>query len=192
MPLSRRDVVATALGILDEYGLADLTMRRIAGALDVHVGALYHHVANKQSLLAAVAEEMLAGLPRPASEASEAGEASEVIAEWARALRRALLAHRDGAELVASALSMRLVGRTPAAGLAKALAGRVGDPEVVADTVVAWVIGHTMDEQGHAQLVALGVVGPDTGPADPDARFAAGVRLLVAGARATGDSQSRG
>lgn len=176
MPLRRRDVVVTALGILDRYGLADLTMRRIAAALDVQAGALYHHVANKQTLLAALADEILAGLPEPT------GTPGEIVTAWAGAFRAALLAHRDGAELVASVLSMRLARTSPVEHLAGLLAGVGLDAaDVVAATVVHLVIGHVMDEQGHAQLVELGVVAPDASTSDPDATFAAGVRLLVAG-----------
>ena len=49
-----------ALQILDEYGLPDLTMRRLAGALDVQASALYWHFPNKQTLLAELANRILA------------------------------------------------------------------------------------------------------------------------------------
>lgn len=177
MPMRRRDVVVTALGILDRYGLADLTMRRIAAALEVQVGALYHHVANKQTLLAALADEILADLPEPV------GTPGEIVLVWARAFRAALLAHRDGAELVASVLSMRLARTSPieqlAGLLAQPLAGHRVEVPVVAATVVHLVLGHVIDEQGHAQLVEVGVAVPEEG--DPAETFEAGVRLLVAG-----------
>ncbi|MFS0702718.1 TetR family transcriptional regulator, partial [Cellulomonas sp. 179-A 4D5 NHS] len=67
MALTRAQVVAAALEILDEYGLGDLTMRRLAGSLGVQPGALYWHVANKQALLAEVADAIVAELPVPAS-----------------------------------------------------------------------------------------------------------------------------
>ena len=56
----RDDVVRHAIDVLDAYGLADLTMRRLAGELDVRPSALYHHFRDKQSLLAAVADELTA------------------------------------------------------------------------------------------------------------------------------------
>ena len=67
MALTRRAIVEAGLRILDEYGLGDLSMRRVADALGVQAGALYYHVPNKQSLLAAVADEILAAQP-PADE----------------------------------------------------------------------------------------------------------------------------
>ncbi len=60
MQLHKRDVVAKAASILDSYGIADLTMRRLARELDVTPGALYWHFANKQELLGAVADQVLA------------------------------------------------------------------------------------------------------------------------------------
>ena len=61
----RQDVVDRALDVLDRYGLADLTMRRLGTELGVRPSALYHHFDNKQSLLAAVADEVLARGARP-------------------------------------------------------------------------------------------------------------------------------
>src|SRR5699024_7723468 len=43
MQLRRHDVLSGAIAILDEYGLGDLTMRRLGAALGVQAGALYWH-----------------------------------------------------------------------------------------------------------------------------------------------------
>ena len=59
MRYRRADVVDHAIAVLDAYGLADLTMRRLGAELGVQPSALYHHFANKQALLAAVADEIL-------------------------------------------------------------------------------------------------------------------------------------
>lgn len=175
MPLTRREIVVTALQILDDYGLADLSMRRIAASLQVQPGALYHHIANKQTLLAALADEIIASLPDPG------GEIAERLRSWAYAFRAALLAHRDGAELVASALSSRLSQRSPVDRLAELLEP-LPEADLVAATVVHFILGHTLDEQGHRQLVALGVSREETpGPEVSENRFAAGIALLIAG-----------
>ena len=58
--LRRSDVVDTALQILARVGLPDLTMRALGTELGVQQSALYHHVENKQALLGAVADEILA------------------------------------------------------------------------------------------------------------------------------------
>ena len=57
--LSPDDVVTAALDILDRQGLPDLTMRRVASALDVQASALYWHFPNKQTLLAALADRIV-------------------------------------------------------------------------------------------------------------------------------------
>ena len=59
MQLHKRDVVDAATTLLDDYGIADLTMRRLARELQVSPGALYWHFANKQQLLGAVADRIL-------------------------------------------------------------------------------------------------------------------------------------
>ena len=101
MALNDTDVTDAALAILDEYGLADLTMRRLADSLGVRAGALYWHVSNKQTLLAGLVTVILDGLEEPA------GPWRAGLAGWADALRSRLLAHRDSADLVAT---MRAIG----------------------------------------------------------------------------------
>ena len=95
---TRSDVVAQALAVLDAYGLADLTMRRLASELGVQPSALYHHFPNKQRLLAAVADEILErGRHGPRPQAWD-----ERVVAICGELRDAMLAYRDGAELVAT------------------------------------------------------------------------------------------
>jgi len=52
--LSRERVVATALELLDEEGLAKLSMRRLGERLGVRAMSLYRYVANKEELLDAL------------------------------------------------------------------------------------------------------------------------------------------
>lgn len=208
MALTRAQVVAAALEILDEYGLGDLTMRRLAGSLGVQPGALYWHVANKQALLAEVADAIVAELPvpssgdgptpdapRPAADAATtdapapdapAADAPAVLAAvagWARALRRTLLAHRDGAEVVAAAYALRsdedptvaaLTDRVRAAGVPGVQA------EAGAAALVHYVLGHTAHEQSHAQLAPAGPGGSGS-ERDAEERFELGLALLLDG-----------
>ena len=64
-PLSRESISRQGLAILDEYGLADVTMRRVASALGVAPGALYWHISNKQELIAGIATLIIAPIARP-------------------------------------------------------------------------------------------------------------------------------
>jgi TetR/AcrR family tetracycline transcriptional repressor len=75
MTLTRDQVEDTALAILTRFGLADLSMRRLARELDVQVGALYWHVKSKQELLVGVAARLLSGLDGPDGLADLAGPA---------------------------------------------------------------------------------------------------------------------
>lgn len=178
MSLSRDQVLDHALAVLDRYGFADLSMRRLASSLGVQPGALYWHFANKQTLLVAVAESILA--PRPPVSPGAPWEPQ--VRLWAEALRRALLARRDGAEVVASVLAVRPASVDPAAEVAALLAahGLAADAaRAAALALLHFVVGHTVDEQGNAAMVEFGVT--QQADTQADARFAVGLDLLVAG-----------
>lgn len=187
-PHDRAGIVAKATEILDNYGLADLTMRRLDRELDVTVGALYWHFTSKQELLGAVADELL----RPAVDASAGVDADwrARMTESSGRLRNALLSRTDGAELVsagfaagASAAVRTIVDRLAAAA---AEAGLTGDqPELAARTVVYYVLGFTVDEQSRLQWDAAGALPAEQSVLDPrhdgDAAFGFGLALLVDG-----------
>ncbi len=87
-PLTRRRIVQSALRIMDEEGLAAVTMRRIGRDLGVEAMSLYNHVRDKDDILQAVCEEVLADFRVPRVEGwTEAARAA------AREYRRLLLAH---------------------------------------------------------------------------------------------------
>jgi TetR/AcrR family tetracycline transcriptional repressor len=194
--LHKRDVVEVATTLLDNYGIADLTMRRLARELDVSPGALYWHFANKQQLLGAVADRILESVGDAPS-----GWRDRVTGLGVQ-LRDALLSHTDGAELVSASFAAgqseamsqilaRLTDAAVEAGVASAHA------ELAARTVVYYVLGFTVDEQSRLQWDAAGAELPDGQSVlaeDPSARFAFGLRLLVDGIAAhSGDlwSESR-
>jgi TetR/AcrR family transcriptional regulator, tetracycline repressor protein len=178
MQLHKRDVVDAATALLDSYGIADLTMRRLARELNVSPGALYWHFANKQELLGAVADRILDGVP------SATG-----VVDVCHRLRDALLSHTDGAELVSASFAAgqshemkqilsRLTEAAADAGVDSAHA------ELAARTVVYYVLGFTVDEQSRLQWDAAGAELPDEQSVlteDPSARFGFGLRLLVDG-----------
>jgi AcrR family transcriptional regulator len=185
----RSDVVDRALGVLDAYGLGDLTMRRLGAELGVQPSALYHHFATKQLLLAAVADEILA---RSAPAAEPAAPDGHPLAAWevrveriCSRLRDAMLAYRDGAELVATAWAFGLGATAPYDDLVDALAGAGLDAALVptaARTLLHFVFGHAADEQTHLQAGSAGAIDDDPRPASD---FAAGLGLVLAGIRVT-------
>jgi len=179
MRYRRADVVERALGVLDTYGLADLTMRRLGTELGVQPSALYHHFANKQLLLAAVADEILArGAP-----ADRPSVWDERVVAICSGLRDAMLAYRDGAELVATAYSFGLGALTPYDELAAALTDGGLDAALVptaARTLLHFVFGHVSDEQTHLQAGSAGAIGDEPRAASD---FAAGLGLVLDGIR---------
>lgn len=103
MPLQRETMIRVALALLDEVGLDGLTVRRLAERLGVQNPALYWHFKKKQEILDEMARAMLAD----AFSGIEPPRTNEGWAEWladiAGRFRRALLAHRDGARVIAAA-----------------------------------------------------------------------------------------
>jgi len=59
--LSRELIVRAATEILDADGETALTFSALTRHLSTGYGAVYHHVANKSDLLAAAADEVIAG-----------------------------------------------------------------------------------------------------------------------------------
>lgn len=180
MRYHRTDVVDRALRVLDDYGLADLTMRRLGAELGVQPSALYHHFANKQSLLAGVADEILARGPRGARPQAWDCRVIAICSD----LREALLAYRDGAEVVATVRAFGLGAAAPYDDLVEALAdGEVpaGLVPVAARTLLHFVLGHVDDEQTQLQAAAAGAIEGDVLSSSD---FVAGLGLVVDGIRA--------
>jgi AcrR family transcriptional regulator len=66
--ISRAGVLAAALRLADEQGLAAVTMHAVARSLGVTPMALYRHVADKDALLDGLVELLLTEYARPAAE----------------------------------------------------------------------------------------------------------------------------
>ena len=163
---TRDDVVETALRILDEFGLADLSMRRLAGALDVQPSALYWHVPNKQTLLALVSDQIIDRARVVDREAFNQGGAldwKELTLAESLALRDALLAFRDGAEVVSSTLALGLGADGALARIRVGIDAVCSDGEiarVTAESILFLVLGQVWHEQQRMQADSLGVVAP--------------------------------
>ena len=192
MQLHKRDVVEAATTLLDSFGIADLTMRRLARELDVSPGALYWHFANKQQLLGAVADQIL----EPVGDLTAGWR--DRITGLCEGLRDALLSHTDGAELVSASFA---AGQSEAMArilttLAECAAEAGVEPahcDLAARTVVYYVLGFTADEQSRLQWDAAGALPDEQSvlATDPTAGFAFGLSLLVDGiAQAHAETQA--
>lgn len=87
--LTRERVLAAAVGVADEGGLARVTMRRVAESLGVEAMSLYHHVANKGALLDGMVDAVFAEMDRPAAD----GDWRPSLAAHARSTRAAMARH---------------------------------------------------------------------------------------------------
>ncbi|AKU92571.1 TetR/AcrR family transcriptional regulator C-terminal domain-containing protein [Vulgatibacter incomptus] len=63
--LSRERIVAAAIRVADEEGLATFSIRGVAARLDAPVTSLYRHVRSKDELLALMVDQALGELPLP-------------------------------------------------------------------------------------------------------------------------------
>lgn len=177
-PLTRSHVVDTALGILARVGLPDLTMRAIGTALGVQQSALYHHFDNKQALLGAVADEILARGPNRRTAKSSPWQ--DRVRRRCEDVHAAVTAYPDGADLVMSMWAFGLGGRAPFAGLCDLLTEAGLPTEITptaARTLLHFVYGHAYDEQSHAQAARSGILTTERTPTD----FGAGLDLVLSG-----------
>ncbi len=202
--LTREELVRKSLEVLDEEGFDGLTMRRLAERLGVKAASLYNHVSDKGELLALMADAICAEIPdldrsRPWREQAET---------MAVQVRRALMAHRDGARLLAATPPMgphrlRLIEQ-----VLQVLASAGFSPAKIADAsfvMNSYVVGFVLDEtlgssrdptmarrmleegrrwfkslprQEYPTLVAL---ADELIDAPPDRRFELGLRALLDG-----------
>jgi AcrR family transcriptional regulator len=91
-PITREAIVDAALRLLDQEGLDQLSMRRLADELGTGAASLYWHVGSKDGLLDLVLDRVIGELevPDPDPERWQ-----EQIKEIARAQRAGILRHRD-------------------------------------------------------------------------------------------------
>lgn len=183
----REDIVVAACTLLNEGGLASLTMRRLATHLDVQPSALYWHFADKQTLLAAMSSHILAA----ASDTAPALDEAVATAPWEERIRRAaaevrtcLMTYTDGAELVSSSLALGRVElplRTHFADALRSEGASEAVIDLIASTLGHYVVGATFHEQQRQSMAALDAGDiPDID--DADREFTQGVELIIAGA----------
>ena len=131
-PVERKLIVSTALAIVDRDGLKALSMRRLGDELGVDPMAVYYYLPNKQALLDAIVEAVMASIDLTVDDPAKPPE--ERILAAAHAYRDALLAHANALPILlahgpVTPVAMRpvelLIGILRDAGLppAEALAG---------------------------------------------------------------------
>ena len=202
--LSRDKVLVAAVTLLDEQGLAGLSLRALARRLGVAPMSLYNHVASKEDLLDAIHEGILAEI---------APLAGDPVGSWRAGLRQMAEALRAG--LRAHPRAMLLFATRPArsAQLLAAVDGMLGvllragfsaaQALYAVDSVAMFTIGHAFAEFGTSEVAAPELAGSDllaqvtalrdaglhnlvravteTAPHDYEAEFSQGLDALLDG-----------
>ncbi|BEL03954.1 tetracycline resistance transcriptional repressor TetR(A) [Actinoplanes sichuanensis] len=149
MALDRQRIVAEAVALLDAEGLDGVTTRKLAARLGVQSPTLYWHVPNKAALVTAIADAILdqefGDMAPPAPDQPW----PQWLSDLAVRLRRALLAHPDGARVVSAAqLSVTM---SAISELAMSSLVNQGIPlrraRVIVLTVERFTVGHVLEEQ---------------------------------------------
>ncbi|MGI5270434.1 TetR/AcrR family transcriptional regulator C-terminal domain-containing protein [Nonomuraea sp. CA-218870] len=200
--ITRKAMIETALRLLDEVGLDGLTVRRLATELGVRSPALYWHIRTKQELLNGMADAVIvaAGMGPPLP-----GEGwQDWLLRRARCYRSSLLAHRDGARLVANASALSPATVKLFDEELAALVSRGFTPVLALRTIATctrYINGFVLQEQmerhgepvtlpGLAAMLEQGMRAPlitaiiDGGDPLGEEAFEHGLRLLVDGTAA--------
>ncbi|GAA4612999.1 TetR/AcrR family transcriptional regulator C-terminal domain-containing protein [Saccharopolyspora hordei] len=188
--LTRQDVLAAALRLVDREGLAVLSMRRLGAELGVEAMTLYHYVANKEALLDGVVEQLLAeaGPPQTGGDSWQ-----DALRTYAHALRETLLAHPNAVPLIVSRPAVTSRNLAVMEGVLEVLRASGFSLEVGLDvlfSLAGFVVGDVVTAAGGGQAEAteqvrqLSDVDPAEFPLLAEAASRAGSR---AGARSRFD-----
>jgi TetR/AcrR family transcriptional regulator, tetracycline repressor protein len=84
-PEMRGRILATAMGLVEEGTVEALSMRRLAAELGMAPTAIYWHVGNRNELLDALVDQLIAELGDPQPTGETPAERVAWIARWIRA-----------------------------------------------------------------------------------------------------------
>jgi len=212
--LQRDRIIQTAFRLLDEEGLDGMTLRKLACAVGVRAPSLYWHFRDKRDLLDAMSDALLEDVARDLPAGLPWREAVHRIGAG---LRQAFKSRRDGARVYAGtfAVSGNVLRITESLARAFDEAGVAPEAAAIAGLqVMHYVLGFTIEEQAlptdpgqvallktafseaveqdhpHLRAARDGLLQPDF-----DARFVAGLDLLLDGVQArldrTGQERAR-
>lgn len=176
-PLSRERIVDEAIALLDDEGPAALSMRRLALRLGVSTMSTYHHVADKDTLVEAIADRVMSELERPAPNSS-----------WPDAVRTLAWSFRSLTVAHPNVFRVLLSGPRPAALLrtaddVRALLEQRGfdedDSLLVFRTFIRYLMGSTL-----AELGGFGGGAGTRGRAAAERQFDYGLEAIIAGVQA--------
>jgi TetR/AcrR family transcriptional regulator, tetracycline repressor protein len=194
VPVSRDAVIDSAMRLVDQHGADALTMRRLSDELGVAVTAIYWHVGNRDALLDALVERLVADM---GTLRATGATPQERIASLAEELRRALqdrphlmgLAHeRDRTPSMFQPVEQAMAAELASVGV------RGKDAALALRALSTHVVGSVMLERaarkagGEITTASVWPADADDAelvealatPPDRDALFAVGLNALIA------------
>jgi TetR/AcrR family tetracycline transcriptional repressor len=149
LALDRERIVAEAVALLDAEGLDGVTTRKLAARLGVQSPTLYWHLPNKAALVTAIADAILDQEFGDMSPPESDQHWQDWLSVLAERLRRALLAHPDGARVIsASQLSVTMAAISELAMSTLVARGiPLRQARVIVLTVERFTVGHVLEEQ---------------------------------------------
>jgi AcrR family transcriptional regulator len=159
--LSRDVIVTAAIEILDGEGEDALTLRALTVRLATGYGAIYHHVADRDDLLAAAADHVIAGI---AAGSSADGGPRQALRAIAAGLFDAIVAHPwAGAQLNREPWQPALLGVYESIG--EQLEG-LGVPEQALPDSAGVLVNYILGVAGQNAANARALAGSKTDRAD--------------------------
>jgi AcrR family transcriptional regulator len=101
MKVNRDIIVQAALRLLDDTGLEDLTLRKLAQTLDIQAPTLYWHFKSKDALIDEMATLVLASGAANLVPDEPSDDWRVWVSTFGQGLRKTLLAYRDGGRMIA-------------------------------------------------------------------------------------------
>ncbi|MEV0415498.1 TetR/AcrR family transcriptional regulator [Streptomyces sp. NPDC050448] len=155
--LSREQIVAAAVRLLDEEGIEALSMRKLGTGMGAAATSLYRHVANKDELIELVVDEVYGELTVPRAEDPAGWRAA--VADSAHSLRAMALRHPWVSSVLGQVglaylgpnlmdMSERLLALFQLAGFP------AGEAELAMKAVISYVVGATTSEAAYLSLLA--------------------------------------
>ena len=174
-------IVVAARQILESDGLPAVTMSRVAETVGVRAPSLYKRVADRDTLIRAVSDSVVADLSRALDRALETDDPRRDLRNAANSYRSFVLRNPNGyrllfADLPADASPDPAMVAAVGLPIVRAIARLIGEPKAVegARTMVAWAHG----------FVSMELAGAFRLGGDVDAAYSFGIESILAGVSA--------
>ena len=157
--MQKEQIIQTAITILDRDGLEGVTLRRLASELGIKAASIYWHIPNKEALLDEMANAILIEHFGAFDFANDQRDWAEWLHTLAHELRKCMLAHREGARVVAGAHPDIAVMLTKVVDLTIRVLYHngfsYGEAGVITYTLINFTFGSVIEEQASPPLTQL-------------------------------------